>query len=121
VAVINGFVARRVVRGMSKSRKEKMDIRSTVDGHEFDLQSWLRFFDLLEKRDNVWRIVKRTAVYEKDRLEPVDPRGVPKEVFDDMELSDFQYQPSFYTIGSAAVVVRLRLTLSLPTVTRNVH
>ena len=27
-------------------------------GHEFDLQSWFRFFDLLEKRDGVWRIVR---------------------------------------------------------------
>jgi SnoaL-like domain len=51
-------------------------IRAVMDGHEFDVQSWLRFFDLLEKRDNVWRIVKRTAVYEKDRLEPVDPRYI---------------------------------------------
>jgi len=70
-------------------------IRSTMDGHEFDLQSWIRFFDLLERRDNVWRIVKRTAVYEKDRLEPVDPRGVPKDFFDDMELSAFPTSAKF--------------------------
>jgi SnoaL-like domain len=70
-------------------------IRSTVDGHEFDLQSWFRFFDLLERRDNVWRIVKRTAVYEKDRLEPVDPRGVPKDFFADMNLSAFPASAKF--------------------------
>jgi hypothetical protein len=39
--------------------------RQTIEEYEFDLQSWLRFFDLLERRDGVWRIVKRTAVYEK--------------------------------------------------------
>jgi hypothetical protein len=70
-------------------------IRAVMDGHEFDLQSWLRFFDLLEKGDNVWRIVKRTAVYEKDRLEPVDPRGVPKDFFDDMDLSAFPASAKF--------------------------
>ena len=26
-------------------------IRAVIDGHEFDLQSWVRFFDLLETRD----------------------------------------------------------------------
>jgi hypothetical protein len=70
-------------------------IRAFIDGHEFDLQSWVRFFDLLEKRDNVWRIVKRTAVYEKDRLEPVDPLGVPKDFFSDMDLSAFPASAKF--------------------------
>ena len=70
-------------------------IRNTIDGYEFDLQSWIRFFDLLERRDNVWRVVKRTAVYEKDRLEPVDPRGVPKDFFADMDLSVFPATAKF--------------------------
>jgi len=66
-----------------------------IDGNEFDLQSWVRFFDLLERRDDVWRIVKRTAVYEKDRLEPVDPRGVPKDFFAGMDLSAFPASTKF--------------------------
>jgi hypothetical protein len=70
-------------------------IRAVIDGYEFDLQSWFRFFDLLERRDNVWRIVKRTAVYEKDRMEPVDPRGVPKDFFADMSLSVFSASAKF--------------------------
>jgi SnoaL-like domain len=70
-------------------------IRATIDGHEFDLQSWFRFFDLLERRDNLWRILKCSAVYEKDRLEPVDPRGVPKEFFLDMDLSQFPASAKF--------------------------
>ena len=63
--------------------------RTLWDGREVDLQSWMRFFDLLERRDGVWRIVKRTAVYEKDRLDPVDPRSIPKDFFAEMELSTF--------------------------------
>jgi 3-phenylpropionate/cinnamic acid dioxygenase small subunit len=70
-------------------------IRTVIDGYELDLQSWFRFFDLLERRDNVWRIVKRTAVYEKDRMEPVDPRGVPKDFFADMNLSVFSASAKF--------------------------
>lgn len=73
-------------RAFSRSHAN-LYIRSTIDGHAIDLQSWIRFFDLLERRDGLWQIVKRTAVYEKDRMEPVDPRGVPKDFFADMDLS----------------------------------
>ncbi len=69
--------------------------RDEIDGHEYDLQSWMRFFDLLERRENAWRIVKRTAVYEKDRMEPVDPRGVSKDFFTDMDLSAFPASAKF--------------------------
>ncbi len=70
-------------------------IRTTIDGYEFDLESWIRFCDLLEKRDGCWRIVKRTGVYEKDRMEPVDPRGVPTAFFVDMNLSAFPAAAKF--------------------------
>lgn len=69
--------------------------RTIMDGHEFDLQSWFRFFDLLERRDGVWRIVKRTAVYDKDRIDPVDSRGIPKDFFADMDLSAFPPSAKF--------------------------
>ena len=70
-------------------------IRTEVDEQEIDLQSWICFFDLLEKRNNSWRIVKRTGVYEKDRMEPVDPRGFPKDFFADMDLSVFPASAKF--------------------------
>ena len=69
--------------------------RLALDGHEFDLESWFRFFDLLERRDKVWRIVKRTAVYEKDRMDPVDPRGVTEDFFADTDLSAFPASARF--------------------------
>jgi SnoaL-like domain len=86
----------RVSRDRAFSRcHANLYIRTTIDGHEFDLQAWARFFDLLERRDGVWRIVKRTAVYEKDRMEPVDPRGVPEDFFADMDLSAFPASAKF--------------------------
>lgn len=69
--------------------------RATIDGHEFDFTSLFRFFDLLERRDDVWRIVKRTGVYEKDRMDPVDPRGVPAGFYDDMDVSAFPAETRF--------------------------
>jgi hypothetical protein len=32
-----------------------------------------RFFDFLEKRKQRWGIVRRQPIYEKDRMDPVDP------------------------------------------------
>lgn len=70
-------------------------IRDKIYGQEFDLQSWFRFFDLLEKRNNSWRIVKRTAVYEKDCILSVDPRGFSKDLFSNIDLSSFPSSARF--------------------------
>jgi hypothetical protein len=48
-------------------------VRQTIDGTEVDLTSYGRFLDRLEKRDGAWRIVERATLYEKDRLDPVEP------------------------------------------------
>lgn len=40
---------------------------------EADLTAYGRLYDLLEKREGVWRIFKRTAIYEKDRMDCVRP------------------------------------------------
>lgn len=32
-----------------------------------------RFYDFLEKRQDTWGIVRRQPIYEKDRIDPVDP------------------------------------------------
>lgn len=40
---------------------------------EIDLTTYLRFYDLVEKREGQWRISKRTAIYEKDRIDCLRP------------------------------------------------
>jgi hypothetical protein len=34
-----------------------------------------RFYDFFEKRSNRWAIVVRQPIYERDRLDPVDPEA----------------------------------------------
>ena len=70
-------------------------IRENVEGHEVDITSWIRFFDFMERRENGWGIVKRMGVYEKDRMDPVDPRGFPPGFFDGMDLSRFPASAKF--------------------------
>jgi hypothetical protein len=48
-------------------------VRQTISDVATDLTSYARFLDRLEKRAGAWRMVERAAVYEKDRLDPVEP------------------------------------------------
>jgi len=59
-------------RALAQTRMSIM-VRSTLDGVEVDAACYGRFFDRVEKRDGDWRIGKRSVIYEKDRLDPVDP------------------------------------------------
>ncbi len=47
--------------------------RAEVHGVECDVLCTGRFYDFLEKRDGRWGIVLRQPIYEKDRLDPLDP------------------------------------------------
>ena len=47
--------------------------RQPVDGALCDVICTGRFYDFLEKRDGRWGIVLRQPIYEKDRIDPVDP------------------------------------------------
>ncbi len=80
--------------------------RTFIDGHEFDFESLFRFFDLLERREGVWRILRRVGVYEKDRMDPVDPRSVPTGFYEDMDLSSFPSEMRFLCFRQSKAGVR---------------
>jgi len=47
--------------------------RGSVHGIAVEVVCTGRFCDFLEKRNGSWGIVLRQPIYEKDRIEPVDP------------------------------------------------
>jgi hypothetical protein len=63
------------IAGNRAIAQTKMTInqRAPVDGVEVDVVCTGRFYDFFEKRDGRWGVVRRQPIYEKDRLDPVDP------------------------------------------------
>lgn len=63
------------VAGDRAIAQTKMTIsqRATVDGVVCDVVCTGRFYDFFEQRNGIWGLVLRQPIYEKDRLDPVDP------------------------------------------------
>jgi hypothetical protein len=47
--------------------------RGSLDRETVDVVCTGRFYDFFEKRASRWGIVRRQPIYEKDRMDPVDP------------------------------------------------
>ncbi len=58
--------------------KMTINQRAPVEGVLVDVLCTGRFYDFFEKRKGRWGIVRRQPIYEKDRLDPVDPSAVLK-------------------------------------------
>jgi len=63
------------LRGERAVAQTKMTIsqRGTVHGVECDVVCTGRFYDFIEQRRGRWGIVRRQPIYEKDRIDPIDP------------------------------------------------
>ena len=63
------------VKGSRAVAQTKMTIsqRGDVDKETVDVVCTGRFYDFLERRQGRWGIVRRQPIYEKDRMDPVDP------------------------------------------------
>ena len=60
-----------------------------MDGYDFDFSTWSSVVDLFERRDGRWRVIKRTMIYEKDRMDPHKPGEVPASYFEAMDLTPY--------------------------------
>ena len=63
------------IKGHRAISQTKMTIlqRASVDGVLVDVACVGRFYDFMEKREGRWGMVRRQPIYEKDRLDPLDP------------------------------------------------
>jgi hypothetical protein len=63
------------VKGSRAIAQTKMTIsqRGSLEGEAVDVVCTGRFYDFFEKRAARWAIVRRQPIYEKDRMDPVNP------------------------------------------------
>ena len=63
------------VAGERAIAQTKMTINQRAQVHrvQVDVVCTGRFYDFMEKRDGRWGVVLRQPIYEKDRIDPVDP------------------------------------------------
>jgi SnoaL-like domain len=63
------------IAGERAIAQTKMTIsqRATVEGVLVDVVCTGRFYDFIERRQGRWGLVLRQPIYEKDRMDPVDP------------------------------------------------
>ena len=99
------------VAGSRAIAQTKMTInqRATVDGVLVDAVCTGRFDDFFERRAGRWAIVRRQPIYEKDRLDPVEPGA--KLVLDRGLLAKFPegYRHVAYLQSKAGFDVKLGL------------
>jgi hypothetical protein len=70
---LGGFTADLAIPRAIAQTKMQILQRGEIDGVEVDVQCIGRFYDFFVREDGRWQIVRRQPIYEKDRLDPVDP------------------------------------------------
>ena len=86
--------------------KKRIDSRQTVEGTPCDVICVGRFYQFFEKRDDRWAIVLHQGIYEKDRIDPIDPTA--KLTLDPKLLAEFPegYRHFAYVQTKAGLPVR---------------
>ena len=79
------------IHGNRAISQTKMTIsqRAKVDGQRVDVVCTGRFYDFLEKRNDKWLLVLRQPIYEKDRMDVIDPDPANPLTVDQAILSQF--------------------------------
>jgi SnoaL-like domain len=67
-------------------------VRQLFNGIAVDLTSYCRFLDRLECHGAGWLIAERTAIYERDRLDPVEPSPAFDDLFKGANMTQYPEQ-----------------------------
>jgi len=68
------------VRGERAIAQTKMTIsqRGLVEGVPCDIVCTGRFYDFVARHEGEWKLLHRQPIYEKDRIDPLDPAAAPR-------------------------------------------
>jgi hypothetical protein len=78
-------------------------VRQKFHTVEVDLTSCSRFLDRVERHGDAWLIAERAAIYERDRIDPVEPSPAFDALFEAAETSHYpeQYRYMAFRIAHA--------------------
>ena len=68
------------VAGERALAQTKMTIsqRGLVEGVPCDVVCTGRFYDFVQRHEGAWKLLHRQPIYEKDRIDPLDPSAAPR-------------------------------------------
>jgi hypothetical protein len=100
------------ISGTRAIAQTKMTInqRAAVDDIVVDAVCTGRFYDFFDKRDGRWAIVRRQPIYEKDRLDTVDPAAT---LMLDRKLLE-QFPEGYKHLGYLQTKAGFKIKLGLP-------
>ena len=64
-------------------------MRRPINGVDLDFQTFSRRLHLMARENGDWKIWRRFAIYERDRMDPVDPTNGPDTYYDAEAMSKF--------------------------------
>ena len=85
-------------------------VRGTLHGVEVDVTCYARSYDRFVRAAGLWRIQRREMIYEKDRLDPVDPAA--RMVLDQAALA--RYPGGYRHLAYLQAAGGARITPELP-------
>lgn len=87
-------------------------LRASLNGVEADVIAHARFYDYLVRREDGWRFRRRIPIYEKDRIDPVQPGAAL-----DLDAAELARYPAAYRhVAYLQMRGGGRITPDLPTV-----
>ena len=86
-------------------------VRGILHGVEVDVTNFGRTYDRFVRRDGQWRIKVRTPIYERDRMDPVDPATTVKLQATELARYPYGYRHLAYLQAAGGA----RITPDLPT------
>jgi hypothetical protein len=70
--------------------------RGPINGVELDFATWSRRLHLMAKENGDWKIWRRVAIYERDRVDPVDPTVTPDKYLDPKAMEKYPKQIRYH-------------------------
>jgi hypothetical protein len=67
-------------------------MRRAINGVTLDFATWSRRLQLMAREDGEWKIMRRWVIYERDRMDPVDPTVDPETYYDREAISKYGKQ-----------------------------